>query len=87
MKGEWRFLPAHKTRGIPRQNIMKTAILVFAEVFVMGFDILTVAVTVCWICGAMNIGETQGTALTIMWVVGVIITSAIGIGASEEEWW
>lgn len=66
---------------------MKTALMIFAAIGVAFFDITTVVVTFCWICGAMNIGETQGTALTIMWVVGVIITSAIGIGASDEEWW
>lgn len=66
---------------------MKTALMIFAAIGVAFFDITTVVVTFCWICGALGIDTDQGTALTIMWVVGVIITSAIGIGASEEEWW
>ena len=66
---------------------MKTALLIFAAIGVSLFDMMTVVVTFCWICGALDIDTDQGTALTIMWVVGVIITSAIGIGASEEEWW
>lgn len=65
---------------------MKAALLIFAAIGVACFDITTVVVTFCWICGALDIGEPRGTALTIMWVVGAIITSLIGIGASEEEW-
>lgn len=65
---------------------MKTALMIFAAIGVAFFDITTVVVTFCWICGALDIDTDQGTALTIMWVVGAIITSAIGIGASEEEW-
>ena len=65
---------------------MKTAMMIFAAIGVAFFDITTVVVTFCWICGALDIDTDQGTALTIMWLVGAIITSAIGIGASEEEW-
>lgn len=65
---------------------MKTALMIFAAIGVAFFDITTVVVTFCWICGALNLDTDQGTALTIMWFVGAIITSAIGIGASEEEW-
>ena len=65
---------------------MKTALMIFAAIGVMLFDITTVTITFCWICGALDIDADRGTALTIMWVVGAIITSAIGIGASEEEW-
>lgn len=64
---------------------MKTVMMVFAAVGVAFFDIMTVIVTFCWICGALDIDTDRGTALTIMWVVGAIITSAIGIGASEED--
>ena len=64
---------------------MKTALMIFAAIGVAFFDITTVVVTFCWICGAMNIDTDRGTALTIMWVVGAIITSLIGLGASEEE--
>ena len=65
---------------------MKTALLIFAAIGVASFDITTVVVTFCWICGALDIGELQGTALTFMWVVGAIITSLIGMAASEGEW-
>lgn len=64
---------------------MKAAMLIFAAIGVACFDITTVVVTFCWICGALDIGEPQGTALTIMWFVGGFTTSLIGIGASEEE--
>ena len=64
---------------------MKAAMLIFAAIGVACFDIMTVVVTFCWICGALDIDTDQGTALTIMWFVGAIITSLIGIGASEEE--
>ena len=64
---------------------MKAAMLIFAAIGVAFFDITTVVVTFCWICGAMNIDTDRGTALTMMWVVGAIITSLIGLGASEEE--
>ena len=59
--------------------------MIFAAIGVSLFDMMTVVVTFCWICGALDIGELQGTALTFMWVVGTIITSLIGIGASEED--
>lgn len=64
---------------------MKTALMIFAAIGAAFFDITTVVITFYWICGAIDIGETQGTALTIMWVIGGLTTSAIGIGASEEE--
>lgn len=66
---------------------MKTVMLIFVAIGVSLFDMMTVVVTFCWICGAMNIGENQGAALIIMWFVGGFTTSLIGIGASEEEWW
>lgn len=66
---------------------MKTALMIFAAIGVASFDITTVVVTFCWICGALNIGELQGTVLMLMWVFGIIITGLVGIGASEEEWW
>lgn len=65
---------------------MKTALMIFAAVGVAFFDITTVVVTFCWICGAMNIGELQGTVLMIMWVFGIIITCLVGIGVSEEDY-
>lgn len=64
---------------------MKAAMMIFAAIGAAFFDITTAVVTFCWICGALDIGQPQGAALTIMWVVGAIITSLIGIGASEEE--
>lgn len=64
---------------------MKTALMIFAAIGVAFFDITTVVVTFCWICGALDIDTDRGTALTIMWVVGAIITSLIGMGASEED--
>lgn len=66
---------------------MKTALMIFAAIGVAAFDITTVVVTFCWICGALNLGWTQATTLTLMWVFGIIITGLVGIGASEEEWW
>lgn len=66
---------------------MKTALMIFAAIGVACFDITTVVITFCWICGAVNIGENQGAALIIMWFIGGFTTSAIGIGASEEGWW
>lgn len=64
---------------------MRAAMLVFAAIGVALFDITTATITFCWICGAMNIGELQGTALTIMWVFGIIITCLVGIGVIEED--
>ena len=64
---------------------MKAAMLIFAAIGVAFFDITTVVVTFCWICAAMDIDTDRGTALTMMWVVGAIITSLIGLGASEED--
>lgn len=65
---------------------MKTFLMIFAAIGVACFDIVTAVTTFCWICGAVNIGENQGAALIIMWFVGGFATSAIGIGASGEEW-
>ena len=64
---------------------MKAAMLIFATIGVACFDITTVVVTFCWICGALDIGEPQGTTLIIMWFIGGFTTSLIGMGASEEE--
>ena len=64
---------------------MKTALMIFAAIGAAFFDIATVVITFYWICGAINIGENQGTALIFMWLVGGLTTSAIAIGASEEE--
>lgn len=66
---------------------MKTALMIFAAIGVMLFDITMATITFCWICGALDIDTDRGIALTIMWMVGWFITAAIGIEASEEEWW
>ena len=64
---------------------MKTAMLVFAEVFVMGFDILTVGTTFLWICGLMNLGDAQGWTLIFMWMIGLSISLAVFVAVSEED--
>lgn len=64
---------------------MKAALMIFAAIGVACFDITAVVVTFCWICGAVSIGENQGAALIIMWFIGGLTTSVIGIAASEEE--
>lgn len=65
---------------------MKKALMIFAAIGVACFDITTVVVTFCWMCGALDIGELKGTVLMFMWIVGGFTTSAIGIVACEEEW-
>lgn len=64
---------------------MKTALTIFTATAVALFDITTVVITFCWICGAMNIGELQGTALTIMWVFGITVTLLFSIEVIEED--
>ena len=62
---------------------MKTVMMIVAAVSVIVFDITTVTITFCWICGALDLNNAQGMALFLMWMVGVCITATIGAGVSE----
>lgn len=57
--------------------------MIFAAVGVSLFDMMTVVVTFCWICGALDLNNVQGVSLLGMWIVAVCITAALGAGVSE----
>lgn len=62
---------------------MKTVMMIFAGIVVILFDITTIVVTFCWICGALDLDANQGMTLFFMWMVGGCITAAIGEIVSE----
>ena len=62
---------------------MKTVMMVFAAIGVILFDITTIVVTFCWICGALDLNNAQGVSLLGMWIVAGCITAALGVGVSE----
>lgn len=62
---------------------MKTVMMILAAVSVIAFDITTVTVTFCWICGALDLDANQGMTLFFMWMVAGFITAALGAGVSE----
>lgn len=62
---------------------MKTALMIFAAIGVAFFDITTVVVTFCWICGALDLNNAQGMSLLAMWFVAGCITTTLGIEVSE----
>lgn len=57
--------------------------MIFAAVGVSLFDMMTVVVTFCWICGALDLNNAQGVSLLVMWIVAGFITAALGAGVSE----
>lgn len=62
---------------------MKTVMMIFAAIGVSLFDMMTVVVTFCWICGALDLNNAQGVSLLGMWIVAGYITAALGVGVSE----
>lgn len=62
---------------------MKTVMMIFAAIGVSLFDMMTVVVTFCWICGALDLNNAQGVSLLGMWIVAWCITAALGVGVSE----
>ena len=62
---------------------MKTVMMIFAAIGVIVFDITTVTVTFCWICGALDLNNAQGVSLLGMWIVAGFITAALGAEVSE----
>ena len=56
---------------------MKAAMLIFAAIGVAFFDITTVTVTFCWICGALDLNNAQGVSLLGMWIVAGFITTVL----------
>lgn len=62
---------------------MRTVMMILAAVSVIAFDITTATVTFCWICGALDLDANRGMTLFLMWMVGGLITAAIGVGVSE----
>lgn len=62
---------------------MKTVMMIFAAIGVILFDITTIVVTFCWICGAFDLNDTQGVSLLGMWIVALCITAALGAGVRE----
>lgn len=59
---------------------MKTVMMIFAAIGVILFDITTIVVTFCWICGAFDLDINQGMALFLVWIVAICITSVIVAG-------
>lgn len=57
--------------------------MIFAAIGVSLFDMMTVVVTFCWICGALDLNNAQGVSLLGMWIVAGFITAALGAGVSE----
>ena len=62
---------------------MKTVMMIFAAIGVSLFDMMTVVVTFCWICGALDLNNAQGVSLLGMWIVAGFITTALGVEVSE----
>lgn len=62
---------------------MKTVMMIFAAIGVILFDITTIVVTFCWICGALDLNNAQGVSLLGMWIVAGFITAALGAEVSE----
>lgn len=62
---------------------MKTVMMIFAAIGVILFDITTIVVTFCWICGALDLNDAQGVSLLGMWIVAGFITAALGVEVSE----
>lgn len=62
---------------------MRTVMMIVAAVSVIAFDITTVTVTFCWICGALDLNNAQGMSLLGMWMVAGCITTALGVEVSE----
>lgn len=59
---------------------MKTVMMIFAAIGVILFDITTIVVTFCWICGAFDLDCAQGMALFLVWIVAICVTGALGAG-------
>lgn len=57
--------------------------MIFAAIGVILFDITTIVVTFCWICGAFDLNNAQGLSLLVMWLIGMCITATLGAGVSE----
>ena len=64
---------------------MKTVIMIFAAVSVIAFDITTVTVTFCWICGALDLDANQGMTLFFMWLIAMLITAMVAAIANEDD--
>lgn len=62
---------------------MRTVMMIFAAIGVSLFDMMTVVVTFCWICGALDLNNAQGVSLLGMWIVAGCITTTLGIEVSE----
>lgn len=54
--------------------------MIFAAVGVSLFDMMTVVVTFCWICGALDLDANQGMALFLVWIVAICVTGTVGAG-------
>ena len=64
---------------------MKTVIMIFAAVSVIAFDITTVTVTFCWICGALDLDANRGMTLFFMWLIAMLITAMVAAIANEDD--
>lgn len=64
---------------------MKTVMKIFAAIVVILFDITTIVVTFCWICGAFDLDINQGMALFLMWLIAVLINAMVAVIASEDD--
>lgn len=59
---------------------MKTVMMIFAAIGVILFDITTIVVTFCWICGALDLDYDQSMALFLVWIVAICVTGTVGAG-------
>lgn len=66
---------------------MKTVMMIFAAIGVILFDITTIVVTFCWICGAFDLDANQGMTLFFMWIIAMLINAMVADIANDEERW
>lgn len=59
---------------------MRTVMMIFAAIGVIVFDITTVVVTFCWVCGAFDLDCHQGLALFLIWGVAILTTAVFAAG-------
>ena len=64
---------------------MKTVMMIFAAIVVILFDITTIVVTFCWICGALDLDANQGMTLFFMWIIAMLISAMVADIAYEDD--
>ena len=59
--------------------------MIFAAIVVILFDITTIVVTFCWICGALDLDANQGMTLFFMWIIAMLISAMVADIAYEDD--